>query len=85
MKDIIIVRDRGQLTIPDKIRKSIDWIHPLSPVSITVTQPNEIVIRPHLQNPDWDTIWNNIHRSRAIKGKGNKSAAAFIEDDRRSH
>ena len=34
---------------------------------------------------DWDKIWKNIKRARAIKGKGSQSAAEFLEQDRQSH
>lgn len=85
MKTISIVRDRGQLTIPDSIRKIVGWITPHSPISITVVTPDEIVITPHKNTYDWDKTWELVRRSRAIKGKGHGSTAEFLEKDRRSH
>ena len=85
MKTVSIIRDRGQLTIPDSIRKIVDWITPMSAVTISVMKPNEIVITPHQKQVNWDYIWENIRKSRAIKGKGNISVAEFLEHDRRSH
>lgn len=85
MKSIVIIRDRGQLTIPDSIRKSVNWAAPLSAVSISVTKPDEIVIKPHQVRLDKDKIWELVKKSRAIKGKGLGSTSDFLEKDRASH
>ncbi len=85
MKAVSIIRDRGQLTIPDSIRKIVNWVTPLSAVTISVIKPDEIVISPHQKQVDWNHIWEAIRKSRAIKSKGNISAAEFLEQDRRSH
>ncbi|MBI2596615.1 hypothetical protein HYW41_00435 [Candidatus Daviesbacteria bacterium] len=85
MKTVSIVRDRGQLTIPDSIRRVVNWIAPMSAVSISVVKPDEIIIKPHQQQIDWDQVWENIRKSRASLGKGKISAAEFLEQDRRSH
>ncbi len=85
MKTVSIIRDRGQLTIPDSIRKVINWMAPMSAVTISVVKPDEIVIKPHQQYIDWNKVWNNIRKARAIKGKGNQSTIEFLEQDRNSH
>lgn len=85
MKTVSIVRNRGQLTIPDSIRKIADWITPMSAVSISIIKPDEIVITPHQKQIDWDQIWKNIRKSRAVKGKGKVSTVEFLKQDRRSH
>lgn len=86
MNTVSIIRDRGQLTIPDSIRKVINWVSPMSAVSISVVKPDEIVIKPHKKDYDWDKIWEGIKRARAIKGKGKAiSTAEFLEKDRKSH
>ena len=82
---VSIIRDRGQLTIPDSIRRVVSWITPMSAVSISVIKPDEIVIKPHQKQGNWDQVWENIRKSRAISGRGNLSAADFLEQDRRSH
>lgn len=85
MKTVSIIRERGQLTIPDSIRRVVSWVTPLSAVSISVIKPDEILIKPHSQNMGWDMIWQSINKSRAIVGKGKISALEFIEKDRNSH
>lgn len=85
MKTVSIIRDRGQLTIPDAIRRMVGWITPLSAVSISVVKPDEIIIKPHQKQVNWDQVWENIRKARAISGKGKLSAAEFLEQDRRSH
>lgn len=83
---VSIIRNRGQLTIPDSIRALREWVSPNSAVTITSEQPDEIVIRPHKREYDWDKIWEGIRQSRAMKGKGKAvSVAEFLEKDRRSH
>ena len=85
MKVVSIIRNRGQLTIPDSIRKLVSWTTPMSAISISVVNPNEIIIKPHKQDYNEDKIWEILKKSRAIKGKGLGSAADFIEKDRQSH
>jgi len=86
MKIVSIIRDRGQLTIPDSIRKVVSWITPMSAVTISVTKSDEITITPHKKQYNWDKIWAGVKKSRAIKGKGKGiSAAEFLEQDRQSH
>ena len=76
-----IIRNRGQLTIPETIRKAVSWANPLSAVSISIVHPDEIVIRPK-KEVDWDKLWKQIRRVRAFKGKGRGSLSAFIAKDR---
>ena len=85
MKSTSIIRERGQLTIPESIRRVVNWVTPLSAVSISVTKPDEIVIRPHQININTSDIWKNIQKSRAISGKGTANAVDFLIKDRNSH
>jgi len=86
MKSVVIIRDRGQLTIPDTIRKAVSWVTPMSAVTISVMKPDEIVIKPHQKYVNWDKIWKGVRKSRAIKGKGKTtSTLEFIQNDRKSH
>jgi bifunctional DNA-binding transcriptional regulator/antitoxin component of YhaV-PrlF toxin-antitoxin module len=85
MKSISIIRGRGQLTIPDSIRKAVNWINPLSAVSVTVVKPDEIVIRPHQSYIDWKKIESNMKKLQAYSGKSKLSAAEILEHDRQSH
>ena len=84
MNAVSIIRDRGQLTIPDSIRKTIGWVSPMSAVTISVVKPNEIVIRPHQTQVDWDKLWARIRRVRAFKSKGQGNLSTFIVKDRES-
>ena len=85
MKAISIIRQRGQLTIPGSIRSQVSWVTLLSAVSISVVKPDEIIIKPHQKGVDWDKIWVNIRKSRAIRGKYRKSAQEILLKDRVSH
>ena len=85
MSKVSIIRQRGQLTIPGSIRKSVGWASPLSVVSISVINNDEIVIRPHKPNINEKEIFKKINKSRNIIGNGNKSALDFIIVDRNSH
>ncbi|KKR77972.1 MAG: hypothetical protein UU23_C0005G0010 [Candidatus Curtissbacteria bacterium GW2011_GWA1_40_9] len=81
----IVIRDRGQLTIPDKIRSIRSWASPASVVTISTTRDDEILIKPYQSTVDWDKIFSNIKKSRAIHGKGEISGADFLAKDRKSH
>lgn len=85
MQTVSIIRERGQLTIPDSIRKIVNWITPSSVISISVVKPDEIIIRPHQTQIDWDKIWEGIRKARAIKGKGHGNLSKFIAKDRYLH
>ncbi|OGK18492.1 hypothetical protein A2799_00725 [Candidatus Roizmanbacteria bacterium RIFCSPHIGHO2_01_FULL_39_24] len=81
-----IIRDRGQLTIPDKIREALKWSTPNSVVSLTTTSKNELIISTYKEQEqvNWPEIWARIKRSRSYKGKrGNLSR--FIALDRENH
>jgi len=86
MKAVSIIRDRGQLTIPDSIRKLVNWVTPSSAVSISVVKPDEIIIKPHQNQKqiDWDKLWKQIKRVRAFKGSGRGNLSAFIMEDRQA-
>lgn len=82
----VVIRNRGQLTIPDKIRKSVNWMAPSSVVTISAQNPDEIIIQPY--NPkkvDWDKLWKQMKRVRAFKGKGRGNLSQFIAEDRYRH
>jgi bifunctional DNA-binding transcriptional regulator/antitoxin component of YhaV-PrlF toxin-antitoxin module len=86
LQAVSIIRNKGQLTLPEAIRKALGWVSPMSAVNIYVTKPDEIVIKPHQTHVDWDAIWDGIKKSRATKGKGATiSAAEFLEQDRKRH
>lgn len=84
MNAVSIIRNRGQLTIPDSIRKTIGWVSPMSAVTISVVKPNEIVIRPHQTQVDWDKLWARIKRVRAFGGNGQGNLSDFVASDRES-
>ncbi len=83
-----IIRDRGQLTIPELMRGKSRWIGPGSVVTLVQVKADEIVIKPY--NPakevDWDALWKRIKRVRSFKGRGESiSLSEFIVKDRESH
>ena len=83
-----IIRDRGQLTIPENIRNDVSWAGVGSVVTISKNDHNEIVIRPYSavsDKVDWDKLWEDIKRVRSYKGKNEtRSAAKMINEDRKS-
>lgn len=87
MKTVAIIRERGQLTIPDSVRKIARWLHTSAVVSITIENPQEVVITPHqpATEAQWENLLELIKKSRSIKGKGGVSASDFIIRDRRSN
>ena len=85
MKIVSIIRDRGQLTIPDSIRRVADWASPMSVVTISLNTLDEIIISPHQhiqKKVDWDVLWKHIKRVRSFKGSGRGNLSNFIAKDR---
>lgn len=83
-----IIRQRGQLTIPDSIRDALSWLKTDTVVAITPKSPDELVITPYKKSAsdrvNWDEIWRKIKLTRSFKGKrGNLSR--FIAEDRKHH
>lgn len=82
-----IVRARGQLTIPDRVRKLATWLRSGEAVGLEVDE-EEVRIKPYVKTKparyDWDKIWSAVRLARSFKGKrGNLSA--MIAKDRESH
>lgn len=83
-----IIRQRGQVTIPDAIRENFTWLTPGSVIFIKPQVPDELIIRAYesqKKEVDWDKIWKYIKKSRNIRGKGNISGSEFIAHDRQTH
>lgn len=80
------IRQRGQLTIPKKLRKRLDWLSEGSLVSV-LSSLEEVKIMPYRElsgKVDWKSIWDKVRLARSFKGKkGNLSQ--FIIRDRSSH
>lgn len=83
-----IIRQRGQLTIPDELRQKLDWLTEGSVVSVSTDLTNTVKITPYTKHEekkiDWKKLRIQIERVRSFKGKrGNLSQ--FIIEDRESH
>lgn len=84
-----IIRQRGQLTIPKKLREKAFWLSEGSIVAILSSLDEEIKIKPYQKvgekiNINWEEVWEKVKVSRTFKGKrGNLSE--FIAKDRASH
>jgi len=80
------IRQRGQLTIPKKLRKRLDWLSEGSLVSV-LSSLGEVKIMPYRKSSEkvnWKGIWDKVRLARSFKGeKGNLSQ--FIIQDRSSH
>lgn len=84
------IRDRSQITIPEKIRKSLDWAKPKAVVSIKVTTNKELIIKPYefeqKKEINWEEVWRAIREARLLSAKGKKiSLSQFIITDREKH
>ncbi len=84
-----VIRQRGQLTIPDKIRATFPWLIE-NAVVVLETLPNEgIIVKPYHSSglnlaQKWQKAWEAIQLSRSFKGKrGNLSE--FVVKDRQNH
>lgn len=44
---VAVIRDRNQLTIPDKIRQQLGWIGPRQVVCFWIEGKDKLVIKPY--------------------------------------
>ena len=82
-----VVRQRGQLTIPDSMRESIMWLREGSVVEIEAAGDG-VKIQPAGKQSvlDWEKIWMMIRLSRSFRSKSTEaSASQFIVEDREKH
>ncbi|MBI3577463.1 AbrB/MazE/SpoVT family DNA-binding domain-containing protein [Candidatus Gottesmanbacteria bacterium] len=81
-----VIRQRGQLTVPDQVREILSWLQTGSVVGIEVND-DELRVIPHTKmgKPvDWDAFFSKVHLARSLRGKrGNLSSV--ITEDRESH
>lgn len=80
-----LIRQRGQLTIPESIRREADWTSPGSPVTVVRSKADEITIRPFVptKSINWEELYKQIKHVRSFKGKGKAiSLSEFIAKDR---
>lgn len=90
IKAVSIIRSRGQITIPDDIRKAVAWMSPDAVVTVSLTDTNEIRIQPYAAAAsdavDWDEVWTRIEAARKVMGKRKRgsSLSAFIAKDRKT-
>lgn len=85
LQSIATIRERGQLTIPGKIREALKWASENFVVRLIVRE-QEIILTPYTdqKKTNWDKIWQGIRLARSYKGKrGNLSN--FISKDRQLH
>ena len=83
-QSISTIRQRGQLTIPNRVREKYKWVSPGSPVTIDTSDPGKIVIEPYSESKrvDWEKLWRDIKRIRSYKGEAGGNLSAFIAKDR---
>lgn len=77
-----VIRQRGQLTVPDQIRDLLTWLETGSVVGIDIDQ-EEIRITPHAQSKkiiDWDGFLSKIQLARSFRGKRGNLSAVVVED-----
>lgn len=84
------IRQRGQLTIPDKMRGMLAWLNEGEVVGLEVREDEEgVLIKPKMnvrKDYDWDKIWNGIKLCRSFKSTGKDiPASQFIIEDRNRH
>lgn len=84
VRTVSVIRERGQITIPDTIRKIAKWANPSSVVTISLEKPDEIRIEPHQTKKtiDWSKVWDAITLARSFRGK-RSNISSFIARDRK--
>lgn len=84
MKSTSIIRERGQLTIPDTIRDSLTWLYPLSAVDITICDENTVMVSPHAYKKQltWSECIQKIELAQTFPSDSKVTSDAIISADR---
>ena len=86
IQETATIRDRGQLTIPDKIRDHLEWTRSDSVITINISGSDEILIKPYKskKEKDWVKLFAKLKKIRSFKGK-RVNLSGFIARDRYRH
>lgn len=88
IEETVVIRARGQLTVPDRLREFYPWLSSNSVVTVSPISDKEIVVRPYSSEDskkvDWKNVWEGIRLARSFRGKGG-NLSQFIAKDRYSH
>jgi len=101
LREIVKIRDRGQMTLPEELRIAIPWLKPGSVVEIETNQPKTAVVikplvtrkysyerKPYKQKMtmSWDTLKKNLEEIRKA-GRQDVNLTEFLirERDRRKY
>jgi len=87
MEQTLIIRQKGQITLPKKIRNKLIWTEKNSVINIILKNEDELILTPFSSetgsNKKWKNIWNILNSIRKIGKKVNLSD--FIINDRQNH
>lgn len=90
--EIIKLRERGQITIPEKIRKLLPWMYPSSLLQVKVKQdkvvispllPKDEIKKKELSSKEWRQVFLTFKKIRS-SGRQIDGAKTIIKD-RESH
>lgn len=79
-----VIRQRGQLTVPEEIRKVFNWVTNNAVVSINITAGGFFVApfaAKAQKKVDWQSILERMQIAHTFKGKSG-SMSQFIINDR---
>lgn len=84
LRETTVIRQRGQLTIPDSFRDRLSWLRPKNVVSLESHFDNRITLAPYHSDEevDWKRWRRKLGRVQAFRGRGG-NLSDFISRDRR--
>lgn len=83
IKEVGIVRDRGQLTIPNEIRRANKWIAKDTPVTMYAIDSETIVIKPVVKAKTNKELYQEVLEIRK-HGNKNTNLTDFVIYDRQT-
>lgn len=78
----VVIRDKYQMTIPDKIREELSWVRPNTAIEVTWSD-DKIILQPQRGTVNWKIIGRAVKAARTEKTK--TSLADWIIRDRETH
>lgn len=83
LRETTIIRQRGQLTIPDSFRDRLSWLRPKNVIFLESHADNRITLAPYRSDEevDWAGLKRKLSRVQAFRGRGG-NLSDFIRRDR---
>jgi len=83
-----VIRQRGQITIPDKLREELSWLQVGEVVGLVI-EDDEVRVKPKARTGDkafdYDEFQRRVELARTFEGTRGDLSRAVMEDREKGH